>query len=342
MGFTVGWLVWVARVTSFGANCNLLPEYLDAFFPGAASGVARAAIIVVVVGLLAAVNICGVRVMANASNFLAVGKLLPLLVFVAVGLFFLSARQFSLGAAPAYASFSKSVMLLVYAFTGFEMAVIPAGEIRNPARDLPSALLTGLGVVVALYVLIQVVCIGTLPTLAASSRPLSDAAQRFLGTAGAALITIGIVLSLAGNLNVLILAASRILFAMGERGELPRGLASIHSRFRTPVVAVAATTAIMLALTLSGTFIYLLTLSTVSRLITYLITCSAVPVLRRRSKPAFLLPAGQMVAALAVAVILWLLSSISLGEARDAAIAVMVGLALYWLARRHQPIIEEC
>ena len=184
-GFTVGWLVWIARITSFSANCTLLPEYLDFFFPGAAKGLPRALIITSTVGLLAFINLRGVRVMADAGNAFAFGKLLPLAVFVIAGLFFLHRSNFTFAQPPTYHAFSQSVLLLVYAFTGFEMAVIPAGEIHSPERVLPKALLTGMAIVVVFYVLIQLVCIGTLPGLAESHRPLADSAVHFLGAGGA-------------------------------------------------------------------------------------------------------------------------------------------------------------
>lgn len=331
-GFTVGWLVWIARITSFAANCSLLPTYLDLFFPGAASGLPRALIIIGIVATLAILNVTGVRLVTNASNTLAIGKLLPLAAFVVVGLFFLVPARFSFAVAPGYHSFSQSVLLLVYAFTGFEMAVIPGGEIRNPQRTMPSALMTGMGVVVVFYVLIQVVCIGTLPGLGASQRPLADAAARFLGTGGAIMITAGMVVSLAGNLNVLILSASRIVFAMGESGDLPQSLAFIHRRYRTPVASILLTTAVMLALTLSGTFIYLITLSTISRLVTYFATCAALPILRHRTAaPAagFRMPAGTAIAYASLALMFWLLSNCTLREVRDTGIGLAAGLCLY-------------
>ena len=335
-GFTVGWLVWIARITSFAANCSLLPTYLDLFFHGAGSGLPRALIITGIVVTLAVVNVTGVRLVANASNTLAIGKLLPLAVFVIAGFFFLDPARFSFAVAPNYHSFSQSVLLLVYAFTGFEMAVIPGGEIRNPQRNLPAALMAGMTIVVVFYILIQVVCIGTLPGLATSQRPLADAAARFLGTGGAIMITAGMVVSLAGNLNVLILSASRLVFAMGEYGDLPGSLAFVHTRYRTPIVSIVLTTAVMLVLTLSGTFIYLITLSTVSRLVTYFATCAALPVLRRRAtapRAAFLLPAGTIVASAALILIVWLLSNCTLLEARDTGIALAAGLVIYAVNR---------
>jgi amino acid transporter len=150
------------------------------------------------------------------------------------------------------------------------------------------------------------------------------------------MITIGIVISLAGNLNVLLLAASRVLFAMSEGGELPPQLQTIHARYRTPVVAVLGTGVVMLALTLSGTFIYLITISTISRLVTYMVTCSALAVLRRRPaapKAAFRLPAGVWMAAVGVALGIWLLSNSNLKEARDTAVATAIGLCIYGLTQ---------
>jgi APA family basic amino acid/polyamine antiporter len=338
-GFLVGWLVWVARVTAFAANCTLLPAYLGFFFPVVAAGLPRALLLTVVVGTLAAMNIRGVRNAGNASNVLAIGKLLPLAIFIGVGFFFLNGSRFSFAHAPGYHDFSQSVLLLVYAFTGFEMAVIPAGEVRDPRRDLPPALMIGMAVVVLVYVSIQAVSIGTLSGLATSTRPLADAAANFLGAGGAAMITIGIVISVAGNLNVLLLSGSRIVFAMAERDELPPQLAAIHARFRTPVLSILLTSAVMLILTLSGTFIYLLTLSTLSRLATYIVTCSSVPVLRRRANAPsawFLVPGGVAIACLAILVCLWLLSNSNLREARDTLIAVLAGLAVYAANRLHR------
>jgi amino acid transporter len=193
-----------------------------------------------------------------------------------------------------------------------------------------------MSVVVVFYVLIQVVAIGTLPELATSQRPLADAAARFLGPGGAVMITVGIVVSLAGNLNVLMLSASRIIFAMAEHGELPAHLAAIHPRHRTPSLAVLATAAIMLGLTLSGTFLWLLTLSTLARLVAYMATAGALPVLRRSPEAPeakFRLRGGVAIAVAAIGLGLWLLSNSTLREARDTAIAAGIGLALYYSYR---------
>jgi len=332
VGFEVGWLIWLARLTSFAANCNLLVGYLSYFWPAASSGWWRVAIITGIVSLLTTVNLIGIRDAAMASNLFTVGKLIPIVLFISAGLFFLNPQNFSFTARPSYGDFSTSVLLLVYAFTGFEMAVIPAGEVRDPQRNLPMAILTAIGVVAVLYILIQVVCVGTLPELAGSERPLADASRRFMGGVGAAIISAGAAVSIIGNLNVLILAGSRLPFAMAERDELPRILSATHRRFRTPFYSILLTTAVMLALTLSGTFIYALTISTLARLAAYGATCVALLILRRRSsaRPAvFRVPAGAAVSMITLALIVWLLSNSKWNEARDAAVASALGLLIY-------------
>ena len=197
---------------------------------------------------------------------------------------------------------------------------------------MPQALLTAMGAVAVFYIGIQVVAIGTLPTLASSTRPLADAAGRFLGARGAALVAAGAVVSILGNLNVTLLVAARLPYAMAERGELPAIVARTHPRFRTPDAAILLTAAVMLALTLSGTFVYAATISVIARLLSYGATCAALPVFRRRRdapSALFLAPAGMAVSVVALAIVGWLLSNSTVREARDAAIAAALGLAIY-------------
>jgi amino acid transporter len=336
VGFEVGWLMWLARLTAFAANCNLLVEYLSYFWPSATDYWPRAVVITVIVVSLTVVNIVGVRDAALVSNIFTVGKLIPLTLFIAAGLFSLNPQSFSFSAQPSFGTFSQSVMLLVYAFTGFEMALIPAGEVDKPQRNLPFAILISIGAVALIYILIQVVCIGTLPELAGSKRPLADAGRSFLGAAGANVITAGAIISIIGNLTVLILAAARLPFAMAGRRELPGAFSSTHTRFHTPHLAILATAAVMLALTLSGTFIYALTISTIARLFAYAATCSALLKLRRHGSQAalFKAPAGVFVSIVVLVMILWLLSYTTLREMRDTVIATGAGLIIYAAYRR--------
>ncbi len=346
VGFEVGWLVWLARLTAFAANCNLLVEYGGYFLPGITAGWPRATAIIAIVTALTIINVIGVRDAALFSDVFTIGKLIPIVLFIGAGLFAINPQNFYSPTQPALTDFSQSVLLLVYAFTGFEMAMIPTGEVRDPQRNLPFAALTSLGVVATVYILIQVVCIGTLPELAASNRPLADAGGRFMGALGASVITAGAAISIIGNLSVLILAAARLPFAMAENRELPRTFAAIHDRFRTPHMAIISTGALMMVLTLQGTFIRALTISTIARLLSYAATCVGLIVLRRRDRqhPAqFKAPAGVGVSIAALVLIVWLLAHSTGREALVAALAAFAGLLIYGAYRltRRQTEVEE-
>jgi APA family basic amino acid/polyamine antiporter len=335
-GFTIGWLMWIARIAAFAANTSVMLGYVSLFWPAVATGPMRSAVICCITLTLTAINLVGVRDVAVSGNILAAGKLIPLALLIVVGFFYLDANSFSLGPTPDAGAFSSAMLLLVYAYTGFEIAVIPAAEMRDPQRDLPSALLKAIGIVALLYILIQIICIGTLPGLAASERPLADAASRFLGRPGAAIISAGAVISIVGNLNVVLLSASRLPFAMAERGELPYFLAAVHKRFHTPHAAIILTATLMGALTLSGTFLYAVTVSTIARLVIYGATCGALPVLRRRATApaaAFRAPAGLPISFVVLALATWLLLNTTRREVRDTAVAVGIGFAAYILSR---------
>jgi len=334
IGFEVGWLLWLARLTGFAALCNLLLGYLSFFWPESAFGLTRALVITVVVIALTTVNVVGVREAALVSNLFTVGKIAPLLLFVVAGLFFLSPHPFTAQPVPGISDFSRAVLLLVFAFSGFEMAVIPTGEIRNPQKNIAFALLTATGVVALLYLMIQVVCIGTLPELAISERPLVDASRRFLGNPGAVILSVGAVISVTGTLNSVMLAGPRILFAMAEHGQLPQALAATHKRFHTPHIAILISAAVMLVFTLEGTFMSALTISTVIRLLAYIATCISLPVLRFRDNAPlarFNAPAGVTVAVAATALSVWLLSNSTMSEALEAGLAAALGLIVFFV-----------
>jgi amino acid transporter len=348
VGFQVGWLLWLGRIAAFAALCNLFIGYLGYFVPAASTDSWRAVVIVALISALAMANIVGVRVTATVTNVLTVGKLIPLVLVAVVGLFFIDPQRYSLSPLPDHGSFSQAALLLIFTYTGFEAASIPTGEMRDPTRHLPFALLTGIGVVALVYVLVQIVCIGTLPELAVSDRPLSDASVRFLGAPGASLIAAGALVSTCGGMNAGMFATPRLLFAMGENRQLPHVFVSTHARFHTPIVAILLTAMVSLLLTLFSTFISALTISAVIRLMAYTTTCAALPVLRRNSRmprPEFVAPAGPLISVVAIVLSVWLLSNSSWNEARLAGIAVGVGFLLYLpcagASREAQSVVAE-
>jgi APA family basic amino acid/polyamine antiporter len=260
-----------------------------------------------------------------------------LCLFAFVGLLFINPQQYSL-APPSYGSFSQAALLLVFTFTGFEAAAIPTGEMRNPGKHLPFALLMGMGFVAFLYVMIQTVAIGTLPDLAQSERPLADASLRFLGTPGALLISVGALVSITGTQNASLFATPRLLFAMAENEQLPKVFGSTHPRFHTPAPAIAVTAVVAIGLAVLSTFISALTISTVVRLIAYVATCAALPLLRRREArpPAFRAPAGSFVAVAAVVLGLWLLSNTATNELHMSILAILLGFGVYAISGRRR------
>lgn len=342
VGFEVGWLYWIVRVTTFAANCNLLVTYLGFFIPDANQGGLRIIFISAVVLVILVVNLIGIRESTLATNIFTMGKLLPLLVFGAVGLFFIQPANFQFGAAPEYGSFSSAVLLLIYAFVGFEAAVVLSGETKQPERNVPIGTLIALAIVAGLYILIQIVSIGTLPGLATSERPIADAATVFLGGFGASLITAGALMSILGNLHVGILSSTRMLFAMSEQGEIPAVIGKTHRRYKTPYVSILLTGVVIFVLTVWSSFLTAVAIATITRLLVYATTCVALIVFRRRGEapPArFSNPLGIAAAILSLALIAWLLTRVDFAkEGLPIIVAGVVGLIVYLTYRFYKRI----
>ncbi len=337
VGFEVGWLYWIVRVTTFAANCNLLLAYLGFFVPTANEGITRIALIILIVSVLTVVNFLGVKESVILTNIFTVGKIVPLLIFSVVGVFFIQPSNFSFAVTPDYNTFSSAILLLIYAYVGFEAAVIPAGETKDPQKNIPFALLTALAFCAVLFIIIQFVAIGTLPELAKSERPLADAAGRFMGAFGAAFIAGGAVVSILGNLNGGFLAASRMPFAMAEQNELPKIIGATHARFKTPYVSLLLTAAAMFFLTVQSSFISALTISTITRLLVYATTCASLPVFRWKTgapEAKFIAPFGIAASVLSLLLTIWLLTNVDYGkEGLTLLIAVVVGLIFYFSYR---------
>lgn len=334
VGFEVGWLYWVVRVTTFAANCNAFLIYLGFFFPSANEGFLRIALICAVVLPMTIVNLIGVRESALMTNIFTVGKILPLLIFAFVGIFFLQPANFTFGETPEYGKFSEAVLLLIYAFVGFEAAVIPAGETKEPRKNVPFALLTALVFCAFLFIIIQIVAIGTLPELAQSKTPLADAGGKFLGSFGASFIAVGALISILGNLNGGFLASSRIPFAMAEQKELPQIIGKTHEKFKTPYISIILTAIVILILTIYSSFFTAVAIATITRLIVYATTCAALPVFRSREdapKAEFIAPFGIIAAVLSLILIGWLLFTVDyIKEGLPILIAIAVGLILHF------------
>ncbi|HEY6173177.1 MAG TPA: APC family permease [Kofleriaceae bacterium] len=330
-GFLVGWMFFLTRLAATAAIANAFVDYLGFLVPALGAGAGRAAAITVAVGGLAVLNIVGVRAASYTVNFLTVAKLVPLAIFIAIGLFFVDTGRVAL-ALPEMGSLRQAALVLVFAYGGFENANVPSEEALNPRRHLPTALLTTIAAVTVLYVLIQIVAQGTLPELASSKTPLAAAARAVMGPPGGWLLTAAAVVATLGSISAVILVGPRILFAFARHGQMPGVLARVHPRYRSPYVAVVVFAALIWVVALFVDFARLATLSAVSRLVFSASTCLAVPVLRwrqRGAEPGFALPGGPAIPLLAVALSLWLLSGVTRTQAIAGGLGLALGLAIY-------------
>jgi APA family basic amino acid/polyamine antiporter len=334
-GFLVGWMFFLSRLAATAAIGNAFIAYLSSFWPAAGAGVVRGAVLAAVIGGLAAVNFSGVRQGSRTVDVLTVAKMLPLLLFVTAGIFAADPSRYRLFALPPAGALREASLLLVFAFGGFENANVPSEEVRNPRRHLPVALIAAIGFTALLYLLIQVVALGTLPDLASDKTPIASAAARFLGPAGAALMTVAAILSTLGSESALVLVGPRILYAFARAGRLPAALSRIHPVNRTPHVAIAVFSAAALGASLAGSFAWLAAVSAIARLVFSAATCLAVPILRRRMpRGEFRAPGGLFVPLAAAALCLWLLTGIHRGQALAGAGALAAGCLLYLAGRR--------
>jgi APA family basic amino acid/polyamine antiporter len=332
IGFEIGWMLLLSRLTAVGAISNAFASYLGFFWAPAAAGAGRILVITVSVGLLGAVNYFGVRYGAWVSNLFTVSKLVPLTVFIFAGLFWLHGQARPAWTLPALAGLQQAGLLLIFAFGGFEFAVVPGEEEINLKKNLPIALLTGIALVAVLYVLIQFVAEGVLPGLASSPTPLSDASARFLGPLGGVLLSLGAVLSTTGTNSGTMLMGPRIIYAMAEGDQLPSIFARVHPAYRTPHVAVVVATLMGWMCALSSGFAVLAALSAIARLLSYMATCAALPVLRRKMPEAqrgFTVPGGAIIPIAAVALSGWLLLGSTRTQVTISAAALLAGAAIY-------------
>jgi basic amino acid/polyamine antiporter, APA family len=312
-GIEMAWLTYLVRLTAAATNANLFIIYLAEFWPRATGPVESRVLLALVLLPLAAANYRGVRGGVSTSNAFAVAKLIPLVLFVAAGLFVMGMGDGMQASPPAVradaGTWLEAILLLVFAYGGFESALLPLGEAKDPRRDAPVALFAALGLCALLYTLVQVVVIAALADPAASDRPLAAAAQVFLGPLGAWLMAAGALVSVYGYLAAAMLNVPRLTYAMAAEGDLPPKLGAVHPRFRTPHVSVMLFAAMVWIFAAAGNFLQNLTLSAVSRLLTYGAVSVALVILRRKERagqngvePAwFRVPAGPAVAALGLA-----------------------------------------
>ena len=332
VGILVGWMLYLAQTAAPAANANLFVSYLAEFWPAAKES--RFLILTILVGGLALINILGVRHGTSASNVLTIAKILPLLMVILAGAALTIFHHASMSAAEPVAGsvWLKAMLVLVFAYGGFETALAPMGEAQNPRRDAAFALFAALISCTLIYSLIQWVVVGVLGAGASTDRPLAEVARLTMGGSGASLVAIGALFSFYGYLSAKMLAMPRVTFALAEGGDLPRLFATVGRKFHTPWFSILVYAVAVWGLSILGNFAWNLTLSAIARLFYYGVVCAALIALRRRQPGAaqFRLPGGPVLAVLGVLICLVLLTQVDLSQSRILGVTVAAAL-LNWV-----------
>ncbi|HEX9829952.1 MAG TPA: amino acid permease [Bacteroidota bacterium] len=336
VGFEIGWIAYLTRLSAVAANYNLFIIYLGHFFPSATSGVLRATVLFTLIAMFTVINIRGVKYGAWTVDVITVAKLLPLLLLILVGLSSIDTGNISIQEVPPYEGFMRAMFLLTFSYGGFEIVTIPSGESVDPKRHVPRALILALVIVAVFYFLVQIVAVGVLPSLATQERPIAAVASTLMGNFGGNLVAFGALLSTFGYFSGSILGVPRLTFALAEKKQLPAAFAKIHPRFQTPYISILFYSVLAFLLAVFSNFITLAAVSVVSRLLYYITTSGAVFVFRRQSKAPFTIPLGPVIPIAGIAFALYLLQYPKLEEVYFAAGGIAIGTVLYFFVKRNE------
>jgi len=334
MGILVGWMLYLSQTAAPAANANLFVLYLAEFWPAAKQSWMRVLVLTLLIWVLALINILGARQGTAVSNAFTVAKILPLLMVVLAGAVVTIVHPAPLGAAaPTTTSvWLKAMGLLFFYYGGFESALAPMSEAKNPRRDSAFALFAALAACAAIYALVQWVVVGVLGTAAVTDRPLAEVARITMGNRGAALVAIGALVSVYGYLSAKLLGMPRVSFALAEGGDLPHWFAMVSPRFHTPWVSILFYATVVWGLALIGSFTWNVTLSVVARLFYFAVICAALIALRYQQPGASRLrvPGGPLLAVVGILIAIGLATQVDLSKSLIL-LATMAAAALNWV-----------
>jgi APA family basic amino acid/polyamine antiporter len=322
-GFISGVLLWMIGVFATAAVSSVMAASIAELL-GLSGWATHAAILVVAFGFWSWVNMRGVTLGVRLNTTITVAKLLPLLLIAAAGMLFVRAENLQVTEWPAASDFARMTLILIFAFAGIEVALIPSGEVRDPERTVPKAIALAMIGVTILYIALQVVAQGILgPALPQSAVPLADAAGASLGAWARSLLLAGAAISMFGHLGGMTLSIPRIVYALARDGFLPRALARVDAINRAPRLAIITQSVLTLALAVTGTFEQLAIIANVAALALYL-GCAAA---------AWKLGQSPIVPLLACGVIAWLLTGLTRNEWIGFGACVAVATLVYFIRR---------
>jgi amino acid transporter len=331
-GFITGWLLLLSRIFNYATLINLLVIYLSFFSSVFLEPWIRITCIAGLTAFFTVINHIGVKDSTRVNNILTIAKLLPLATFIVIGLLNINPGSLKATTPFQFSSFSTSVLLLVFAFGGFESVLINTGEVLNPRKNLPFALITGFLFITIFYCLIQVVSIGTLPGLAHSEKPLADAAHLFIGGWGGILIAAGAVISITGTLNAIVLGGSRLPFALSVENQFPKLFSFINPTRHTPTWSLLFFIILTTGVSIAWSFLSALTIGSIIRVMVYLMVCISLIRLRMiktGEKDYFKVRLGYGLALAGIGFAGWLLASAKWKELQSIGICVLIGILCY-------------
>lgn len=338
VGFLSGVLLWMIGTTAVAGVASAFAEGLGTLL-GLPS--LRTPIIVATFLGLALINIRGVKQGTRLIVVLSIAKLLPLLLFVGIGVFFIVPANLVVEQMPAPSSLARAAIILIFAFSGCESALVPSGEVKDPARTVPRALAIAMIGVTVLYLAVHLVAAGLLGDRLATvpTAPLAFAAEEFMGSPGRLLLLVGASISMLGYVSGMTLAVPRALWKFAQDGLLPRAIGAIHATYRTPHVAIVVQTSFVGLLAIFNSFEQLAVISNLAALLLYAACAVATLMLRKRGirqegAVPFTVPGGPVIPVVTVLLIGWLLTSITAAEWTVLGATLVVASLIFVVARR--------
>lgn len=339
VGFSTGWVIYLARMTAFAANANVMATYLGSLSEVFAGDLARGTIISVVTIGLTWANLLGVRDGVRTMGVFTILKVTPLVLLVLFGLQHVTGATLIPGGPLVVEQLGGTTLLLIYAYVGFETIAVTAGETSDPRSTLPKALVgtvigTGL-----LYFVIVLVFVSTIPADQYASATLVDVGRTLAGSFGALAITLAAVFSIGGNLAGSMLAAPRLIFSLAENRLLPQWFGHVHPKYATPDRCILVMGVMALVLGLTGSFVQLAIASSVARLLGYVVCIASLPTIRRNADAAartkaYRLKGGYAIPLLGLAICVWLLMQSKTESWIAVSILIAIGMFFYWVEKR--------
>jgi basic amino acid/polyamine antiporter, APA family len=345
MGMQIGWFDLLAVTGGLAAVASLFLDYFTAFLPSSLNPWERAALLAILMAIPTLVNYRGVRNGANLSSVMSVAKLSPLMLLVLFGVVRFAHEpqmiRVSEIASPGFSKWVSAMALLVFAFGGWEDGLIATGEVREPRRTIPFGLGTGLVACAALYMLLQFITVTTIGNKI-TDRPLAEAASVLLGRSGATFVTLAVLISTYGWISAAMLYGPRLAYSLAAQGDFPSVFARLHPRFHTPSVSILFSAFTGWILASSGTFLWIVALSSGSMIIMYAGICASLIRLRklRPNADALRIPFGPFLSVLAIAISLLLMTGLKRRELLFMCVTALIATANWLWARRHNLELE--